>query len=94
MASSRVGARISALASRGPGRHMADRQLLQKRQAKSRGLARTGLGDAQKVAARQQRGNGAGLDGGGMDIILHRKGTEDRLGNAKRSKSYVSHLKS
>ncbi len=69
------------------GRHMADGKLLQQRQAESGGLAGAGLGDAQKVAARQQRRNGAGLDRGGSGVILCRKRAEDRLGNAKRGKS-------
>ena len=47
-------------------RHMADGKLLQQRQAEGGRLAGAGLGDAQKVAAGQQRRDGPGLDGGGM----------------------------
>ena len=38
--------------------------------------------------------DGAGLDGGGVDIVLCRQGAQNRLGNAKRGESYVSHSKS
>src|ERR1019366_3976928 len=57
-------------------------------------FAGAGLGEPQKIAARQQRRDGAGLDGGGVGVVLRREGAEDRLGNAKRGKRYVSHLKS
>jgi len=70
---------------------MADREFLQQRNAEGGRLAGAGLGDAQQVAARQQRRDGAGLDGSGGGVILRRKGTEDRLGYAKRYKSHVSH---
>ena len=56
-----------------------------------RPLAGAGLGDAQQITPRQQRRDGAGLDGGGDGVIFCRQSAQDRLGNAKPFKSHVSH---
>ena len=40
----------------------------QYRESKRRRLAGPGLGDAEKIAALQQRGDGLGLDGGGFSV--------------------------
>ena len=53
------------------------RQALKHGQREGCGLAGAGLGDAEKIAARQQFGNGAGLDGGGLVVAFGGDGLED-----------------
>jgi hypothetical protein len=50
-----------------------------------------GLGNSQQILAGHKRRDGAGLDRGGGGVVFRGQGAEDRLGNAKRFKSYVSH---
>ena len=73
------------------GRDMAHRQFLQQWQPEGCGLAGAGLGDAQKVAAGQQRRDGPALDGRRVGVVFRGQGTQNRLGNAKRGESHVSH---
>ena len=61
-------------------------QTVQRRQRERGGLAGAGLGDAQNVAALQQRRNGLLLDRRGIGIALGFKRTKKRLGKAKVGK--------
>ncbi len=83
-ASSRVGARISALAVNGRWRGWGRGKVLQHRQREGRGLAAAGLGDADDVAALQQRRDGLDLDGGRLGEAGLSEGTQKRLGEAER----------
>ena len=49
-------------------------------------LAGAGLGDADEVAARHDRGNGLRLDRGGMRVTLFGQGMEKRRGEAEPGK--------
>jgi hypothetical protein len=46
------------------------RQALQQREREAGGLPGAGLRGAEKVAAREDEGNGLGLDGGGLGVAL------------------------
>ena len=56
---------------------------VQDRQRESRGLAGTGLGDADHVTAGECEGNGLSLDGRGRQIILFLERTRDGIGEAE-----------
>ena len=66
MASSRVGARISARTPCGAACASVLRKTLEQRQAESGGLAGSGLGKAEHIAARENQRNGLGLNGRGV----------------------------
>ncbi len=56
---------------------------MQDRQRKRGGLAGPGLGYSNRVAARQEDGNGLGLDRGGSDVFFFGKSSRNRFGKAK-----------
>ena len=56
---------------------------MEDRQGEGGGLAGAGLGDAQQVAAGQDRGNGQGLDRGGLGIALFGQRLQQGLGEAE-----------
>ena len=58
-------------------------EVMQDRQREGGGLAGSGLRDADDVAAGQGDRNGLGLDGGGGDVFLFGKRTQDRFGEAE-----------
>jgi hypothetical protein len=60
--------------------------MLKHRQGERGGLARSGLGDAQKVAAGEQWRNGTCLDGCRLVEALLVEGTQKGLGQAERRK--------
>ena len=57
--------------------------MIEDRQREGRGLAGSGLRDADDVAALQGEGNGLGLDRGGSDVFLFGKRAKDRLCEAE-----------
>src|SRR5205807_1539297 len=67
------------------------------RQREGRGLAGSGLGDADDIAAGQCQRDGLGLDGGGGDVLLFGESARDGFGEAeilKRSQKVGSfHVK-
>src|SRR4029079_19384554 len=62
------------------------RQTIERGQHECRGLARASLGNAEQVAAGEDRGNGLTLDRGGLRIILRGKRVEQGLGKPKGMK--------
>ena len=58
-------------------------QVIEDRQREGRGLAGSGLRDADDVAALQGEGNGLGLDRSGSDVFLFGEGAKDRLCEAE-----------
>ena len=66
-------------------------ETLEQRQAERRGLAGAGLGDAQQVAAGQQRRDGADLDRRRRGVVLGRERAQKRLGKAEGCKSCIRH---
>ena len=66
-------------------------EVLQHGQRERRRLAGAGLGDAQHVAALQQRGNGARLDRRGHGVLGGVEGTQQRLGEAEIRKRNITH---
>ena len=68
-------------------------EVLQHGQREGCGLAGAGLGDAQHVAALQQRRNGARLDGRGHRVLGGFEGTQQRLGQAEIRKRNITHWK-
>ena len=58
-------------------------QALQDRQREGRGLAGSGLRDADDIAALQHERNGLGLDGSGGFVFLFGEGAKDRLYEAE-----------
>ena len=68
-------------------------ELLQHGQRESRRLAGAGLGNAQDVAALQEGGNGARLDGRGHGVLGGFEGTQQRLGQAEIRKRNITHWK-
>ena len=65
-------------------------QVMQRGQRKGCGLAGTGLGDAQQVAAFEQGRDGVALDRRGRIIALRIERTKDRIGQAKFMK--IGHI--
>ena len=57
---------------------------MQQGQREGRGLAGTGLGNAQKVAPLQYGGDGLGLDRGGGLVALILQGLQDKRVEAQR----------
>ena len=58
-------------------------QVIDDRQREGRGLAGSGLRNADDVAALHGEGDGLGLDRGGSEVFLFRKGADDRLYEAE-----------
>src|SRR5689334_25383674 len=69
-------------------------EALEQREAERGRLAGAGLGDAEHVAPRKHEGNGLGLDGSGLNIVLGRKSTLKRLGHAEGLKRQIGQNKS
>ena len=68
-------------------------EVLQHGQREGGGLAGAGLGDAQHVAALQQRRDGARLDRRGLGVVGGFEGTQQRLGQAEIRKRNITHWK-
>ena len=66
-------------------------EVLQDGQREGGGLAGAGLGDAQHVAALQQRRDGARLDRRGHGVTGGIEGTQQRLGEAEIRKRNITH---
>ena len=58
-------------------------EVIEDRQREGRGLAGSGLRNADDIAALQREGNGLGLDRSGSDVFFIRESAGDRLYEAE-----------